>query len=338
MHETIRSSVVDEVVALAASFDDLTPELAWAEARERLVPVICAATFGTHAPTDALGDGNALVRMSLAPFVDVLVVVDHQTKTRYVTAAQLARWGVHAETLLREAVASFGRRWSCRVEVLDEQHGPLYVVVADDDYASSRLMLPGWLASFRDHVDGEPIAIVPRRDLLVVGGSARPEMVARLADMAERELAGSPRAVSCALYTVDHDDGIIPYDDGSSVAHLAHEKLAVHEYALQADLLAEDPAWEDVFVAAYSLCALPDGTVYSYAAWNEGVDTLLPDVEWISLVSDEHGVIEVPFEVVADRLMPVPGLRPKRHHTFGVFPSAEELAALRSTYGDPSAS
>jgi hypothetical protein len=349
MLETIRGASVDEVVALAAALDGVTAakptaepaepaELAWADARERLVPVLRGATFGMHGATDALGDGNALVRISLAPFLDVLVVVDHGTKMRYVTAAQLARWGVDSETLVEEAVANFGQRWTCEIELVDEHNGPLYAVVADDDYVSSRLAIAGWLASFRGHVEGEPIAIVPRRDLLVVGGSARPEMVARLADMAERELTASARGVSCALYTVDVDDSVVTYVDDSFAATIAHEKLAIHEYSRQADLLSDDPAWEDVYVAAYGVCALPNGVVYSYAAWTKNVETLLPETEWISLVSDEHGVLEVPFEAIADRLVQVPGLRPVRHHTFGEFPSAEELAMFRATYGDPSES
>src|SRR5262249_46032673 len=156
------------------------------------------------------------------------------------------------------------------VELHDEVHGPLWIVASNDSYEASRLLVPGWLASFRDRVDGNPIAIVPERSLLLVGGDARVEMVERLLDKAEGRFVASTRSVSPALYTVDADGRVIPYVGYAghpleTRLRLAHERLAAYEYDCQKRALDElhEQRGHDVFVASYQVFEQQGGAVKS---------------------------------------------------------------------------
>jgi len=109
------------------------------------------------------------------------------------------------------------------------------------------LLVPGWLASFRGRVDGKPVAIAPHRDLVLVGGDARPDLVARLLAMAEREFEGSNRRLSPCVYTTDANGALVPYAaaEGTPLAvklRLAERTLALYEYdAHTTAILAQAP-------------------------------------------------------------------------------------------------
>src|SRR6185369_15379006 len=87
---------------------------------------------------------------------------------------------------------------------------PLWHVARDDSYESSRLLLPAWLASFAGKVKGKPVAVVPHRSCVVVGGDGDHACLRRLIEFARREYEASPRAISPALYTVDAGGALAP--------------------------------------------------------------------------------------------------------------------------------
>ena len=149
------------------------------------------------------------------------------------------------------------------MELYDEEHGPLWTVETRDTYETSRLLRPGFLASFAGRVEGRPIAILPERSTLLIGGDARPEMVERLSESAERGVRGCvPRCLTPALYTVDDAGRVVPYvhpgqDVLANRVRLAHVRLALAEYSAQKEELdALHEAQEvDLFVASYSATA-----------------------------------------------------------------------------------
>ncbi|HVJ92831.1 MAG TPA: hypothetical protein VM580_23685 [Labilithrix sp.] len=235
-----------------------------------------------------------------------------------------------ADEVIEVALARFAATMSHDAVIYDEMHGPLYIV--GEDYESSRLLVPGWLASFRGKVEGAPIAIVPHRSKLMVGGSARPEMITRLLEIAEREFSASPRSISVALYSVDELDHVVPFISDDLAVRLAHEKLALFEYGQQKDVLDEKQS--ELFVATYSVFSDSEGGVRSSACWTRAVETLLPKTEWLSLVTPNADqtaaaeILHVPWDAVAHRLTPAQGFHPPRFRT-GEFPDETELAALR---------
>lgn len=315
-------------IVYALSWIGQPHELSWDEAREHVLPVIRGATFGTLPPSAMLSPADvgkdAPIRRTFAPFVDVRAVVDRPTNMMYVMHGTAKKWGVSADEVFETALATFAARASLDARLYDDVNGPLFVVDTNDSYESSRLLVPGWLASFRGRVEGEPIAIVPQREMLLVGGSARPAMIARLLGIADREFASSPRKISPALYTVDAEDRVVPYLSDDPAVRIAHEKLAMFEHDQQKAVLEEQA--EDVFVASYQVFQSEDGTVRSMATWTRGVDTLLPKTETVALVvlnDDETAIARaetVPWDAIADRLTPVPGMHPPRYRTTGEHP------------------
>ncbi len=321
----------------------------WEDAREELLLVIRSGGFGRMAahelPAGARPSAEmSLVRRSFLPGLDVLAVRDTPKAMDYVTSATLQRWAVDADEVLAAAQARVTSMLADpRIELHDQVHGPLWSVATGDTYESSRLLVPGWLASLRNVVEGRPVAIVPERGILFVGGDQRPEMIQRLAQMAEKEFSSSPRSVSCALYTVDDDGEVVPYlpqppHPCAGIAGVGHAELALREHQQQkAQLEAAPEPKEDIFVATYLAFQTPEGVVRSRAVWTEGVLTLLPETNFVMLVTmDEKGEralsrVDVPFAVIADRLTLEPGLTPARDRT-GVFPDAATLRELHARH------
>ena len=284
----------------------------WDEAKEQLMPVLRGATFGVinagaHFPGAPVAKPSSPLKRSFAPFIDVMVVIDSPTDMRYVSQSTVDDWKVSNDDVYEAAFANFRDRAELDAERYDDRHGPLFHVASGDSYEASRLLVPGWLASFRGKVEGDPVAIVPHRELLFVGGSARPEMIARLVTMADKEFEASPRRISSGLYTVDGDGKVIPYRSADEAVIIAHAKLAIFEYGQQQALLRESGEWNDWFVASYKVFSGDDGIIAT-ASWTKDVPSLLPEVSFVTLVvlDDENAVVgepvPVPWEKIVDRL------------------------------------
>jgi hypothetical protein len=314
----------------------------WDEARGALVPVLRGATYGMEL---WVRDSSVRVlRRPFVPYVDCLAVVDRPTSMSYVSAKDLAGWGVTESDVFEAMNEKFPILGSANVEKYDDANGPLWIVTSNDAYEPSRLLVPGWLASFRGRVQGNPIAIMPERSTLMIGGDGDPSMIERLLDKAEREFVASTRRISPALYTVTSNDHVVPYvghfsDALAAKARMAQEKLAMYEHEEQKGAL--DKLYEqrgpDVFVASYQLFQKNDGPLRSLSVWTRGVRSYLPRTERVVLLvlgekkGDKPKVnVEVPFEAIVGRLTPVPDLHPARFETTGAFPTTEELLKLQS--------
>lgn len=314
----------------------------WPVDRDQLMPVIRRSMFGVlsaaEVPFNSTIEETRLLRRPFLPFVDVCVAIDRPESMEMVTASTLRDWGVGEEDVFAAAFARvplLGGPHSLRL--LDNTYGPLWVVSANDSYEASRLLIPGWLASFGPHVHGRPIAIVPQREIVMVGGDYDPRMVERLLSSAEAEFGASGRAISCAIYTVDDHQRVVPYFPAphsplATVVRVAHEKLALSEYEEQKRFLQRE---RSEFIAAYAAFQNPAGGVRTQSSWAMGVPTLLPRTSHVSLVplgedgSGAENAIVVPFEAIVDRLTTVPNVHPPRYAT-GSFPTPAEFQALRS--------
>src|SRR5207248_5392300 len=65
-------------------------------------------------------------------------------------------------------------------------------------------------AGFANRVAGRPVAIVPSRSRLLVGGDGNEACLRALVESAQREFMAAPRSISPALYTVDDRDAVVP--------------------------------------------------------------------------------------------------------------------------------
>jgi hypothetical protein len=310
----------------------------WEAARATFVPVLRGATYGMELWTK--NPGVAFVRKPFLPFVDVVVAIDRPTSMSFVSKALVSQWKVEDRDVFDAAEARMPVLANPRVDLYDKTHGPLWIVATEDTYESSRLLVPGWLASFRGKVDGNPLAIIPQRAMLMVGGDGRREMVERLIDAAEREFGASNRRLSPALYSVDAAGSVVPYaraegDDLANKVKIAHEKLALYEYRQQTEALDKhhESSGVDVFVGNYKVFE-NEGSLRSLCVWTQGVRSYLPKTDRVVLVpgdkagSEPKATVEVSFDAIRGRLQQVPDLHPPRFETTGAFPSESELRLL----------
>jgi hypothetical protein len=256
----------------------------------------------------------------------------------YVSAAHLAEWGVSLEDAL---VQAFGNAARLAAPVTNDD-GATFHIDAGDDHESSRLAIPGFLASFRGQVDGEPLAIMPSRSQLWIAGSDDPTLVLELTAVAAREYAGANRAISPALYTVDAAGEVIPFHVPPShpayhAVRLSHLKLQVQEYdAQKAELDAHfEHDGTVIFVAAINGLIRTDGLPLTWTFWGDGIDSLLPVADLICFASPSgrRRDLYVPFAaalaILGPFLVPHPGYRPVRYRVCA-HPPADVMAQLRA--------
>jgi hypothetical protein len=337
MSPEARTERIRRVVSAIGS-DSSTVE--WEDVRERIVPLVRASTLFLAMIEDS--DKMPLSR-PVMPFVIQALAIDSPTSLQYVVPSNADDWGVDFETLFEVARLNAARYFGSAdaFEIYDAQAPyPLWHVSVDDDYEPSRLLLPGWLAAFQGKVVGRPVAIMPERATLVVGGDGDERCLKRLIEMADREFAASRRSISPALYTVDENGEVVPLvlPHGHPLANdvaLGHMKLALGEYQTQKEVL-QARLGEDIFVASYLGVQRPDGSVLSYATWTEGVASLLPKVDEVALLSGDmndptvHRIAwSVLTEIAGAYLVRDPDLHPARFRAME-WPDPPTLGRLRS--------
>lgn len=313
------------VRSYVADFGVRTEALDWEAARPLLLPVLRAPMLGLGLSSTP---DTAQVARAVLPLLRELVVVDLPTTMAYVTQAHASNWGVSHEELF--AIAHANLAGGIQVEVSEYDAG-LWHVEAGGDYESSFLLHPGFLSGLAGHVQGRLVAIVPERGQLYFGGDVDPALVVRLCDMAEREYAASQRSISLAPYTLNADGAVVPYvrpgDDAAAqrVAE-AHVKLAGTEYSRQKAALEQEHqrSGEDVFVASFSGLE-KGGRLVSFTTWALGVDSLLPETDYVAFPAiDARGPLFLAWadalRLAPEQLRPVPGMVPVRFRTGNAVP------------------
>nr|BDT38254.1 DUF1444 family protein [Myxococcus sp. MH1] len=322
--------------------------LTWEEARERLLPVPRAASFGGQMPTGAHASSFMVERRTI-PFLRELLVVDLPETSMYVQPDLLEQWGVSVDEAFQAAYAHLDTLRDVGVELQEERPSPLWSVDSNDTYEASRLLLPGFLASFAGKVKGRPVAAIPTRSMMLITGDQDPVMLERLCDVAEREHEASSRGISFALYTVDDAGRVVPYrrpgDDALAQRIRGnHVRFAMVEYGEQKALLeAQHQSSElDVFVPSFSVIVRErDSRPISWCSWAREVDSMLPETDVVIVEAAQEGSDElcmVPFadvlRLAGHCLTPVPGAWPPRHRTLS-WPDDAVLEKLRAAKVDP---
>jgi hypothetical protein len=314
--------------------------MSWEEVRPKLASLLRTPSLFGGVP-QFVGDRLPIHR-PFAPFLIECVGVDSDDGIGYVVPHMVAKWGVEPSDVFAAATDNGREYFVDDVESFDARAPyPLWHVARDDSYESSRLLVPGWLASFADKVKGRPVAIVPHRSLLVVGGDGDERCLRRLIASAKAEFEASPRGISPALYTTDETGVVVPltlpvgHPLAADVA-VGHVMMAMAEYDFQKTWLDEQLE-EDVFVASYQGLQEKDGGVFSYSTWSCGVLSLLPVVDRVALGTNpgKKGaeVLWVPWkglvEIAGACLALEPNLDPPRWRTVR-WPDDGQLAKLRA--------
>jgi hypothetical protein len=267
----------------------------WLTARPLLRPVLRG---GTPMPPDV----SAPLRRPALPFLAEYVVIDEPDTMTYVSAHQLAGWGVNAEEVFAAA------RTNLSGAVL---HGvasePTVVQFMDDGdaYWTSHLLVDGWLARLVDQVGGLPVAFAPERGTLIVaadGSLQLPDLFAQ----AERVYTAAPYAITPMAYVSDEHGHTVPYvaPDGHPMhacVRRAEAVLAVTEYARQAATLER--------AAELRLIGSATEGWRTRAVWARDEPVLLPRADEVQV----GGAVR-PWNEIEPHLTPAPGLDPPRWH------------------------
>jgi uncharacterized protein YtpQ (UPF0354 family) len=278
-------------------------QLTWEEARSSLMPAVRGCSYGA----DAGADGPVMVRRPFLPFLDAAIVFDEPEAMRYLVRTQLDAWQTSEDEAFAAAMGNAARAAAGSMEPYSTTHGPVWHVPGEDAYAASRLLVPGWLASMSERVEGRPVAVIPERSILFVGGDARPELVRWLAEVGQREHEAGARGISPAVYTTDDRGVVVPYESGGAGAvahlvHLGHTKLLGQAYEDQKALL--DPLHArtgvDVYVASVGVVTHRSGPSLSWCTWGDGIESLLPKTDVVVVGGRSEGAenwtATLPFE------------------------------------------
>lgn len=173
------------------------PALAASPDRTIIVPVVKAVVGPTAGgPVIDLPHDESPV---LAPFVAELVVMyafDHPDRFEYITRRRLREIGLSESDLQALALANLPRRLP-KIEM----HGasPCHMITAGGNFEATLLLLDALWDQLAEHLPGEPMAVVPARDLLFVTGSGHAQAAEFLEHVANQELEDPRHALSRCL-------------------------------------------------------------------------------------------------------------------------------------------
>ena len=348
-HETAelgRRERADRIRQLVSVFMEAqSRELPWAQAKNKLRPVLRGVSYGAGMLQSATVDSQVrMLSRPALPYLVELVVIDEPTSMAYVTSARLPEWGVSADEVFHTARANLAQGASGVTQRPgSSERAMVRFIDSGDSYFTSMLLLDGFLAGLAPRVGGRPIAFVPDKNTLMVIAGDRPETLPDLFGIIEQEFSESVRSISPVAYTVNDTGRVIPYQappghpELARAVHRAEVLLAAGEYGGQKEALeaAHERSGVDIFVGSVLLAERPDRSLFSVAVWPPDVDTLLPEADYVAFPSEDDQVT-VPFEDVAREasLLPEPDYQPARYR-LTAWPGPAVMDRLRAQAVSP---
>jgi uncharacterized protein YtpQ (UPF0354 family) len=317
-----RSDIVNKYLASLTEdrHDDLSEETL-----ARLMPVIRdSAMFAwTTLSARLSNDRSTLTSPCLRPFAEdlsIALVVDAKHATTTVNLKTLASWGLDPETAFARAISNLRERTN---DAGMQRHSGVWISTWNDVYDASRMLLTDMV--HRLPVHGEPVAIIPSRNNLLVTGSLDDEGLVLIASLAADILEEETRPLSGQLLML-REGSWIPFQGNVPPAparrlNLARYKRLVFTYDDQKKLLEKvnEKEGTDVFVASYQ--AVEDtstGRIVGSAQWTRDVVTLLPRCDELWLFCDQRNeVLDIAWEDAVEHIpgmaTPVDDLDPPRY-------------------------
>jgi hypothetical protein len=268
-------------------------------------------------------DAPGYPRRSLGDHLELALAHDSPTSIRDLTLNDLRGWGVDPQAAHEQARINLRER-SVEPWPRLEPRVRAYVSPWQDNLDGGRLALHSLFRSL--DLRGDPVAVVPNRDHVLVAGSEDSEALTLLA-MAATDLSGAPRPL-CPLPVVLPADAetwerFEPRDGTPEAAPFRQLELAylTQTYAAQKELLEAlheagciddgDPG-DPPFVASLLAFETADQLI-SVATWTQGVEALLPEAHRISLIDPDSGRCVL---AAWDQVREVCGalLQPTRHY------------------------
>lgn len=275
------------------------------------------------------GSTPDLVAIPVGGHILASVVYDWPETVQSITPSQLETWGVTPCQALEDAIVNLSEATEGFAAIGDN----LCTFISGDSYDASRMLLPDWLE--RMELKGRKVAIAPNRDAVLFTGEDDEQGLAMMAGMAQEAVDAPYPLATTPMVWEDGEwrDWMPPEGHPSRPAfEQMRSKWLGPIYAQQKEMLEAkfEKEGSDVFVATFSGSQRPDGTLASFAAWGEGVETLLPEAEKIVIVRSGGiaaiGTFAKVKEVAGDLLVNAE-VYPPRWRTRG-FPSHEQIERI----------
>lgn len=325
----IRGSLASRQFELPEDFQDIHPDLLPViRSRFQIEAVRLQAKLKgsdkVNIPQQLIGDHLALS-----------LVYDLPHAMRSIGQQELDHWNVTFYEAIEAAKANLEQMNNFAVASLDDR---VFATATGDNYDASRLLLTDVIRTFP--VRGQPVAMVPNRDTLLVAGQDDPEGLMLLATLAE-EAYQKPRPISGVMVTLVDDEWQSWLPETSSAAYNRLHELRLRsiggEYTDQKDLLEQlhTSRGEDVFVSSFSgVQDSKTGHTSSYCVWPRGVPTLLPETEQVFLMGGDPKKPELLAQATWNRVQQVVGHMLKIQDCYpprylvSEFPSDREIQQL----------
>ena len=208
------------------------------------------------------------------------LVYDLPHTMRSIGQEELDVWNVSFYEAVETARHNLSAMNNFAVASLDDR---VFVTATGDNYDASRLLLTDVIRTFP--VRGQPVAMIPNADTLLITGHDDSEGLQLLANLAA-EAFQKPKPISGALVKLADDEwqSWLPETNSPAYKRLHELQLRSHsvEYAAQKELLDQLHAArkQDLVVAAFNaLQENPSGRMTSYGVWQRGLRSLLPVAE-----------------------------------------------------------
>lgn len=162
--------------------------------RSRIVPVLKSNRWVEGVRKSQNGTAPELLAEPFNSELTIVYAEDRPQSVRFLTT----RDDVGDRTKLRDAALANLQRVLPKIEMEAGANGN-YLIHAGGSYEASLLLVDGLWSSGQIKVDGDIVAAVPARDVLLITGSRNRASVARLRELATK-LATGPYALTPALF------------------------------------------------------------------------------------------------------------------------------------------
>lgn len=264
------------------------------------------------------------------------VAFDGPDSVAAIMAPQLSGWTKTLDEALVPAIANLERRSG---GLWEQPAAGLWSSPWHDDHDAARVLLVDLVRGLE--VKGDPVAMIPNQNLLLIAGSADAAALEAMAQLAAKTLA-LPRPMSGAAMRLRDREWVTFEPGGDEPGAKALRELRLQtlarDSAEQGELLRAMLASrrEDVFVAKLMLIQnKKTGATASLTSWAENVPSLLPESESIVFGQMKGGKPagiratvswEAAQRVLGDAMKPE-GLHPERWRVSG-FPTEEQFRAM----------
>jgi len=292
----------------------------WSFASEALSDRI----FGTESPC-------APAVSHVGSDLGVALIAGQTGSASAITGMQLQASDLEAEAAVALALDNLTARSASAFETLKPG---LFASRWGDGHDAARLLLPDLVAALP--VTGDPVAMVPTRERLLVAGADDADALAALADAAAEALSKTDQPLSAQPLRLRDGQWMDFAGEGEAFAPFLDLMRGqwTRDYAEQKQLLDQLHAQsgDEVVVASYApMQNRNTGRPFCLTFWVDGFVNLLPRADSIVLKSATE-VIVAPWRamtaVVGHRLASTDHY-PVRYRA-EAFPSAAELAQLRA--------